>query len=109
MRAKHILFYQILFVFLLLTQSPSVSAQTSDQFNFSVSNLKNVLLGNPTSLQFGPDDRLYVSEQAGLIKVITIKRNGPNDYSATATETIDLINKIPNHNDDGSLSSTITT
>ncbi|RZK01172.1 MAG: hypothetical protein EOO46_20685, partial [Flavobacterium sp.] len=71
------------------------------QYNFSSSALKNVFLINPTSLQFGPDGRLYVSEQGGLIKVFTVVRNGSNNYSVTATQTIDLINQIPNHNDDG--------
>lgn len=57
----------------------------------------------PTSLQFGPDGRLYVARQDGLIEVYTIERNGPNDYSVTASEVIDLVNKIPNHDDDGTL------
>ncbi|MBC6608743.1 hypothetical protein H8B13_18085, partial [Hymenobacter sp. BT188] len=75
------------------------------QYNFSPSGLKGISLTNPTSLQFGPDGRLYVSQQNGLIKVLTINRNAANDYSVTATETISLINQIPNHNDNGSLNS----
>src|SRR5688572_927036 len=50
------------------------------QYNFASSALKGVSLQNPTSLQFGPDGRLYVSEQGGLIKAFTIVRNGFNDY-----------------------------
>lgn len=79
------------------------------QYNFAPSNLKGVQLTNPTSLQFGPDGRLYVAQQNGIIKVLTIVRNAPNDYSVTATETIDLMNQIPNHNDDGTLAPGITT
>lgn len=56
-----------------------------------------------TSIQFGPDDRLYVSEMDGLIHVFNVVRNGPNNYSATLFETIGLIKSVPNHNDDGTL------
>lgn len=69
--------------------------------NFTMSQLKNVNLANPTSLQFGPDGKLYISQQDGQIRIITIQRNGPNDYTATNTETITLVRDIPNHNDDG--------
>ncbi|HEY0110911.1 MAG TPA: thrombospondin type 3 repeat-containing protein, partial [Fibrella sp.] len=65
-------------------------------------------VSNPTSLQFGPDGRLYVSQQDGLIKVLTIIRDGPADYSATQVETISLINQIPNHNDNGTLATEVT-
>ncbi len=71
--------------------------------SFNPQELSGTDLGNPTSLQFGPDDRLYVSQQNGLIKAYTIIRNGTADYSITDTETIDLINNITNHNDDGTV------
>jgi glucose/arabinose dehydrogenase len=68
---------------------------------------KSVLSGasslNPTSIQFGPDGKLYVAQRNGLIKVYTVKRKGPNAYQVTATSTIDAITKIANHNDDGAL------
>jgi hypothetical protein len=87
-----------------------VSLVSKAQYSFASSGLKlnGATLTNPTSLQFGPDGRLYVSEQGGLIKIFTIKRNGSNDYSVTATETISIINSIPNHNDDGTLNTGIT-
>jgi hypothetical protein len=69
--------------------------------NFTNSQLKNAKLINPTSLQFGPDGKLYVSQQDGLIKVFTIEKQGPNNYTATSTETITLVKDIPNHNDNG--------
>ena len=57
---------------------------------------------NPTSLQFGPDGRLYVAQQNGIIYAFEVERNGPNDYEATAVETITTIKQdVPNHNDDG--------
>lgn len=59
-------------------------------------------LDGPTQLEFGPDGRLYVSELKGLIHAFTIERDdSTGDYSIVDTEVIDLIQTIPNHNDDG--------
>jgi len=55
----------------------------------------------PTTLQFGPDGRLYVGQFDGTIKVYDIARSGPNNYAVTSTETITSIKSIPNHSDDG--------
>src|SRR6266480_1011499 len=66
---------------------------------FSVSSLNGFSLVNPTCMRWGPDGRLYVSQQDGVIKAFTIVRNGPNSYSVTGTETINLIHDIPNHDD----------
>lgn len=76
------------------------------QVNFTPSGLSGESLNNPTSLQFGPDGRLYVSQQNGLIYAFTIVRNGPNDYDVVGTESIGLIQDIQNHNDDGTPSGT---
>jgi hypothetical protein len=64
--------------------------------------LEGAQLTNPTSLQFGPDGRLYVAQQDGLITALTVARRGAGDYRVTAAETISLIQSIPNHDDDGS-------
>lgn len=56
---------------------------------------------SPTSLQFGPDGRLYVGQQDGTIKVFKVKRDGKNDYSANLVDTIVKVKSIPNHNDNG--------
>ncbi|HYD47845.1 MAG TPA: hypothetical protein VEB21_05830, partial [Terriglobales bacterium] len=64
-------------------------------------------LSNPTSLQFGPDGRLYVSQQDGLIKIYEISQPSAGQWSAVQVETIDLIKNIPNHNDDGALNTAI--
>src|SRR5688500_4197427 len=60
-----------------------------------------VAVTNPTSLQFGPDGRLYVSEQYGLVRAFTIERQPEGGYVATASEVIDDIREITNHDDDG--------
>jgi hypothetical protein len=66
-------------------------------------------LDRPTSLQFGPDGRLYVAQQNGLIRAYTIVRNGANDYDVVAVENITHVQQIANHNDDGSLNPNVTT
>ena len=68
------------------------------------------VLDNPTSIQFGPDGRLYVAEQDGTINAFTITLQA-GEYIATEHEELLLPNgdgvvqSIQNHNDDGSLSS----
>jgi Malectin domain/Secretion system C-terminal sorting domain len=89
----------------LLSVSDSNSQATAV---FTSSDLSGAVITNPTSLQFGPDGRLYVSQQKGEIKAFTINRTGANSYAAVATETILLVKNIPNHNDDGSLNAAIT-
>ncbi len=69
--------------------------------SFDGSGLSGESSNNPTSLQFGPDDRLYVVQQNGTIFAYTMQRNGPGDYQVVATEQIDLIKQTPNHQDDG--------
>lgn len=70
--------------------------------NFSMSTLNtSQLITRGTTLQFGPDDRLYVGEMAGPIHVFDIKRNGKDNYAGTLAETINLIKNVPNHDDDG--------
>jgi glucose/arabinose dehydrogenase len=77
--------------------------------SFQKSKLQNVAITNPTSLDFGPDGRLYVAQQNGVIYAYTVARLAANSYTATVTETITLIQAIPNHNDDGSLAPNINT
>lgn len=86
----------------LFDESPSAQAQTS-AMNFLAAGLQGAQINNPTSLQFGPDDRLYVSQQDGTIFAYTIQRNGPADYEVIDTETINIVKQIPNHDDDGTL------
>jgi hypothetical protein len=79
---------------LLLAQQTS-GAQTTNPVGFGKSILGNESSVQPTSLQFGPDGRLYVADQYGTIRAYTITRNGANSYSITNTETINLIKAIP--------------
>src|SRR6478672_9374257 len=62
---------------------------TTSTISFGKSTLNGTTgLAQPTSLQFGPDGRLYVAQQNGLIRAYTIARTGPNTYNVTATESI---------------------
>ncbi|MEO0513828.1 MAG: kelch repeat-containing protein [Planctomycetota bacterium] len=55
----------------------------------------------PTTIQFGPDGRLYAGHLDGTIIAYTVERNGANDYAVTDTEVIELVKDIPNHDDNG--------
>ena len=54
-----------------------------------------------TTVRFGPDGRLYVGQQTGIIRALTLERRGPASYRVTATEVIGLLIDLPNHNDNG--------
>ena len=69
--------------------------------SFGKSLLSGASIGAPTSLQFGPDGRLYVAQMDGTIRAFTVERGRSNQYRVTATETITLVRSIPNRNDDG--------
>jgi len=92
----------------------TVDAQNGVSFK-APTNLVGESLSNPTSLQFGPDGRLYVAQQNGQIKIYTIQRNAPSNpsqsgsYVVTATETLTLVQQIPNYNDDGTRNTGINT
>ncbi len=77
----------------------------SNTVSFTTSTLQGTpfMSTGPTSLQFGPDGRLYLSIRLGTIFAYEVKRNGANDYVVTATEKINLVKEIQNHDDDGSI------
>lgn len=70
-----------------------------------------VNINSPTALVWGPDGRLYVTEQDGDINVLTVafgdKNPGDADPTAnfyvTDAEYVGLVKAIPNYNDDGSI------
>lgn len=72
--------------------------------NFSISDLQGFDVENPTSIQFGPDGRLYVSQQDGTIKIAQVEKSGNTFQVVGEVEIINLIRDIPNHDDDGTLS-----
>jgi hypothetical protein len=76
--------------------------------DLSQSALAELSVANPTSLQFGPDGRLYVAQQDGVIKVLTIASTATS-HRVISSETIDLVAKIPNHDDNGALNAAIDT
>ena len=73
---------------------------------FGASGLSGEVSNGPTSLDFGPDGRLYVAQKSGNIYAYTITRNAANDYSVDQIESIDKILDIQNHNDDGAENNT---
>lgn len=84
----------------------AVTPLSSFSQNFSQSDLDMAGFGSisdGTSIEFGPDGRLYVLQNGGIIDIFTITRNAPNDYEVTASEEIQSIKNIQNHNDDGTL------
>jgi N-acetylneuraminic acid mutarotase/uncharacterized protein YodC (DUF2158 family) len=92
-----------IFIYLLASLLPvSVFAQV----NFTTGKL-SVSPYHPTSLQFGPDGKLYVSVQDGTIYRYTIQKTSTG-YAVSATETILLVKQIPNHDDNGVLNTTVT-
>ena len=73
--------------------------------SFSTSNLDFDGLGSvnlSTSLEFGPDGRLYVLQIDGTLDIFTIERQGVDTYVVTDAEELLDIKNIPNHDDDGS-------
>ena len=78
-------------------------SSASAQIAFGKSSLSGFSTARPTSLQFGPDKRLYVSDQGGQIKAYSVIRTGANDYRVTGTEAIDLVAQMPNRNDSGAI------
>ncbi len=93
-------FFRLSFIIFLLAflNFGSLSAQN---ISFSKTTLLGTNLSEPTSLDWGPDGRLYVSERTGRIFAYTVEKVG-NNFQVLATETIDLVKNIPNHDDDGS-------
>jgi hypothetical protein len=54
-----------------------------------------------TTVRFGPDGRLYVGQQTGIIRALTLERLGPASYRVTASEAIGALVDLPNHDDNG--------
>tara|TARA_R110000868_G_scaffold150689_1_gene374141 strand:- start:31332 stop:37586 length:6255 start_codon:yes stop_codon:yes gene_type:complete len=76
---------------------------------FAQASLSGLSISNPSSLQFGPDGRLYISQDNGVVVAVTVTQDSSGGYVAAAKETISLVRFIPNHNDDGTYNPTINT
>ena len=88
---------------------PMSGSSPGSAVGFGKSTLTGTATGvNADVVKFGPDGRLYVAELTGTIHAYTIARTAANSYSVTATETINLIRQIPNHDDDGTVNPTVT-
>ncbi len=93
-------------LFLVFMICSKTVAQNFAQSELNFDGLGDVSNGI-TSLMYGPDGRLYVAEYPGLIKILTIQRNGPTDYVVTNYEELDGIQTMADHNDDGTFFSSI--
>ena len=98
----------LLALIVIAAWSSAAAAPAQAAVSFSKKTLALETSSRPTSLQWGPDGRLYVASQSGVIKAYTVARSSTGSYSVTATETISLINAMPNRNDNGALNSAVT-
>ena len=85
----------------LLLGAPASAPAGSPRFEFAKGVVAGTNTDRVTTLQFGPDGRLYVGQQNGLIKVLTVVRHGPGSYEAVKSETIGDLVDLANHDDDG--------
>lgn len=77
--------------------------------SFTQTTLSGLSIANPSSLQFGPDGRLYIAQDNGTIVAVGVTETPAGEYTVTSREAINLVRFIPNHNDDGSFNATLTT
>ncbi|MCL6275559.1 PKD domain-containing protein [Muricauda sp. 2012CJ35-5] len=99
--------YSLVFILLLTCLfSSNMYGQSFDQSSLDFNGQGNVSNG-VTSLMYGPDGRLYVAEYPGLIKILTIARNSSTDYEVTNMEVLNGIQTMEDHNDDGTLFSSV--
>ena len=90
---------------------PSVAVQVTDNDQsasttpyFVQSTLSGLPADNYTSLQFGPDGRLYVAKVDGTILALNVQQTSTGyQVAAGGIETINLVKQITNYNDDGTL------
>src|SRR5688572_18943454 len=93
--------YFLLSVVSLLVIGFTWDVQGQSGISFTTSKLTGATLDYPTTLAFGRDNRLYVTQQDGTIFAYTVQKTGANNYAVTNTETINLIKNIQNHDDRG--------
>lgn len=69
---------------------------------FTQSILAGADTGSWTSLQFGPDGRLYAAQVDGSLYAFTIE-TAADGYRVVSTEAINVVRAITNYDDDGTL------
>lgn len=95
---------KIVFIVFILAFTARLSHGQNISFNQASLNFKDFApINSGTSLKFGPDERLYVSQLNGEIKIYTILRDSPNEYSVVGEEMLGSIKSIPNYDDNGLL------
>jgi hypothetical protein len=72
-----------------------------DPKRLRISILTGARIRNPTSLEWGPEGRLYVATREGLIHRLQVRRDGSGDYHVRTDEPIRAIQEIANHDDFG--------
>ena len=91
-----------------LTGTALAPAGGSTGPSFGRTTLSGAGVSNPTSLQFGPDGRLYVAQFDGTIRVLSVARSSTGQYAVTAAESIGLIRAMANRDDNGALNASVT-
>jgi hypothetical protein len=104
-RRLHLSDFSCIVAMLIVLMTGSTCLLMAQAFN--ISQLSGETSLNPTAISFGPDKRLYVLEVDGRVKIYTIARTAPNTYNVTATETVSLAMQIQNHNDNGTVHTTV--
>lgn len=105
MRKRVNILVKLFFIVLLigLGRSEVLFSQTIsfNQTALNFNEFEDIKLG--TSLEFGPDERLYVAQLKGEIKIYTISKEGPNQYDVVGEEVLLGVKEIPNYDDHGFL------
>jgi len=93
---------------------PAEVAAISRLADFTQLALKGVTLDNPTTINVGADGKLYVTQQNGLIVVLTVARTvqllsgvSTETWQVTGRQDIDLVQKMPNHDDQGNFQASV--
>jgi len=82
------------------SETPAEPPRTSG-LRFAKGRVEGTDTTKVTTVRFGPDGRLYVGQQTGIIRALSLERRGPASYRVTASEAIGALVDLPNHNDDG--------
>lgn len=84
------------------------SAQVDSLSDLTQLVVDNVALSSPTTINVGADGRLYVTQQDGLVVVLTVERSFADiggqlaeTWGVNDRQNVDLIQIMPNHDDQG--------